>query len=167
MSDVGVDQLATPELRLRLLGRFEITSGTGAEPLRPPAGKATTVIELLAVRRRSFVPVDTVVEALWPDGEPPGAAQNVASLVSRLRRTIGAERIVGGRSGYRFETAGCWVDVDDAQRLVKESETLLRSGRAALAAAASSQALRLLDRGVLLEDEPYATWADDGRRDAE
>ena len=164
MSDAGADQISTPELRVRLMGLFDVTSG---DTVALPAGKATTTLQLLAVRRRSFVPVDTIVDALWGDEAPAGAAQNLASLVSRLRRVLGPERIAGGRGGYRFETAGAWVDVDEAERLVKEAESQLKSGRPALAAAATTQARRLLDRGEFLEDEPYALWASDGRREAE
>lgn len=164
MSDAGADQIATPELRVRLMGLFEVTAG---DTVALPAGKATTILQLLAVRRRSFVPVDTIVETLWGDEAPAAAAQNVASLVSRLRRVLGPERIAGGRGGYRFETAGAWVDVDEAERLAKEAESQLRSGRPALAAAAASQARRLLERGEFLEDEPYALWATDGRREVE
>ena len=164
MADIGGDQFATPELRVRLLGRVELAAGT---PLRLPVGKATTVAQLLLVKRGSFVPVDTIADVLW-DGDPPfGAAQNIASLVSRLRRALGAERIAGGRGGYRFETAGCWVDVDDAERLVKEADSQLRSARPALAAVASAQALALFQRGPFLADEPYAAWAEEGRREAE
>jgi DNA-binding SARP family transcriptional activator len=86
MSDVGTDQLSTPELQVRLMGRFEVRAG---EILALPAGKATTIVQLLAVRRRSFVTVDAIVEALWGDEAPAGAAQNLASLVSRLRRVLG------------------------------------------------------------------------------
>jgi DNA-binding SARP family transcriptional activator len=164
VADIGVDQFSTPELRIRLIGRFQIVAGT---PVTLPVGKATTIVQLLVVRRRSFVSPDAIVEALWGDDPPAGAAQNVASLVSRLRRVLGPERIAGGRSGYRFETAGCWVDVDDAERLVKEAESQLRSGRPALAVAASTQARNLLERGEFLEDEPYAAWAAEGRRQAE
>lgn len=163
MSDVGTDQLATPELRIRLMGRFEVRAG---DVVALPAGKATTVAEILAVRRRAFVPVDSIVEELWGEEAPAGAAQNVASLVSRLRRVLGPERIAGGRGGYRLETAGCWVDVDEAERLVREAESQLKSGRPALAASASAQARRLMERGEFLEDEPYAPWAVDGRREA-
>src|SRR5688572_10690224 len=130
-----------------MIGRFEIASGNGRTPLPLPAGKATTVAELLAVRRRSFVPVDAIVEVLWGDDPPAGAPQNVASLVSRLRRVLGPDRIVGGRNGYRFETVGCWVDVDEAARLVSEAENQLRGGRPALAAAASAHARQLLEPG--------------------
>lgn len=166
MADIGVDQFSTPELRVRLIGRFEILAATG-NALRLPAGKATTILQLLVVRRQSFVSADSIVDALWAGEPPDGAAQNVASLVSRLRKVVGPERIAGGRSGYRFESAGCRIDVDDAQQLVKEAETQLRSSRPALAAAASAQARQLLEGGEFLEDEPYATWAADGRRDAE
>ena len=164
MSDAGADQISTPDLRVRLMGPFEVAAG---DAIALPAGKASTILQLLAARRRSFVPVDTIVETLWGDDAPAGAAQNVASLVSRLRRVLGPERIAGGRSGYRFETAGAWVDVDEAERLVKEAETQLKSGRPALAAAATTQARRLLERGEFLEDEPYALWTTDGRREAE
>jgi DNA-binding SARP family transcriptional activator len=164
VADIGVDQFSTPELRVRLIGHFEVAAGS---LLRLPVGKATTILQLLIVRRRSFVSVDTLVDTLWEDDPPAGAAQNIASLVSRLRRVLGPERIVGGRSGYRFETAGCWVDVDEAERLVKEAEGQLRSGRPALAAAASAQARQLLERGEVLEEEPYALWAEEGRREAE
>ena len=159
VADVGVDQFSTPELRIRLLGRFEVAAGS---PLQLPVGKATTIAQLLVVRRRSSVSVDAIVDALWEDDPPAGAAQNVASLVSRLRRVLGPERIAGGRRGYRFDTAGCWVDVDEVERLVREAEAQLRSGRPALAAAASAQARQLVQRGPFLEDEPYALWAADG-----
>jgi DNA-binding SARP family transcriptional activator len=59
---------------------------------------ATTVAQLLAVRRGSFVSVVAIVEALW-DEEPPPA-------VSRLRKVLGAEAISGGRTGYRWDPAG-------------------------------------------------------------
>jgi DNA-binding SARP family transcriptional activator len=167
MADLGPDELSSAELRIQLIGQFQVSRGPGTTPLRLPAGKATTVAQLLVVRRGSFVSVDTIVEALWGDEPPPAAAQNVASLVSRLRRALGADVISGGRAGYRFETAIAVVDVDVAERLVAEADAQLRSGRPALAASAAVQARAILERGGFLEDEPYAPWAEEGRREAE
>lgn len=164
---MGLDALANPDLRVQLIGRFQLFAGSSTTPLRLPAGKATTVARLLAVRRGAFVPTDTVVDVLWGDDPPPGAAQNVASLVSRLRRVFGAERISGGRTGYRFEGSGCVVDVDAAERLVGEAETQLRARRPSLGASAAAHARQLLERGTFLEDEPFAPWAEEGRRQAE
>lgn len=154
------------ELRVRLMGRFEVFGVPGG-PLALPGGKATSLARLLVVRRGAYVPTDAIVDALWGDRAPPGTAQNVASLVSRLRRVVGAERISGGRGGYRWELAGCWVDEDEAQQLVAEAENQLRDGRVALAAAAAVQARHLLERGTFLVDEPYAPWAEPARRQAE
>lgn len=167
MADAGPDELSRPDLRIQLIGRFQVRRGAGTVPLRLPAGKATTVCQLLAVRRGSFVPVDTIVEALWGEHPPPAPAQNVASLVSRLRRALGPDAISGGRGGYRLEASSAVVDVDVAERLVAESEAQLRAGRPALAAAAAAQARAILEGGGFLEDEPYAPWAEEGRREAE
>jgi DNA-binding SARP family transcriptional activator len=167
MADLGPDQLSAPGLHVQLIGRFQLFRRPATTPLRLPAGKATTLAQLLVVRRGSFVSVDTIVETLWGDEPPPAAAQNVASLVSRLRRVVGPDAISGGRSGYRFEPARCVVDVDVAERLVGEAEAQLRSGRPALAASAATQARATLERGAFLEDEPYALWAEGGRRQAE
>ncbi len=49
-------------------------------------------IQLLAVQRPSSISTDAIVEVLWGEAAPAGAAQNVASLVSRLRRVLGVER---------------------------------------------------------------------------
>ena len=166
MADISLDDLGGDRLRVRLLGRFQLVRG-GSEPLQLPAGKATTVAQLLVVRRGSFVSVDSIVDVLWGDGAPPGAAQNVASLVSRLRRPLGPDRISGGRKGYRFEPAGCEVDIDVAERLVDEAGAQLRARRPALAASAAAQARSLLEAGAFLEDEPFAPWAEEGRRHAE
>jgi DNA-binding SARP family transcriptional activator/tetratricopeptide (TPR) repeat protein len=166
VSDVGLDRLETPQLRVRLVGHFEISAGSGRR-LQLPVGKATLLARLLAVRRRSFVPIDAIIDVLWGERPPARAAANVASLVSRLRRTLGSTRISGGRAGYRFQTAGCWVDVDEAERLVTEAESQLRDGRAALAATAAVQARHLLEHGTFLADEPYAPWTEDARRQAE
>ena len=167
MADFGPDQLSNAELRVQLMGQFQVSRGSGTTPLRLPAGKATTAAQLLVVRRGSFVSVDKIVETLWGDEPPPAAAQNVASLVSRLRRALGPDAISGGRTGYRFETARAVVDVDVAERLGAEAHAQLRSSRPALAASAAAQARTILERAGFLEDEPYAPWAEEGRREAE
>src|SRR5919202_3178611 len=131
MADLGPDELSSAELRIQLMGQFHVSRAPGTAPLRLPAGKATTVAQLLVVRRGSFLSVDSIVETLWGDEPPPAAAQNVASLVSRLRRALGPDAISGGRAGYRFETARAVVDVDVAERLVAEADAQLRSGRPA------------------------------------
>ena len=98
--------------------------------------------------------MDTIIEALWGDHPPSKAVENVATLVSRLRATLGSDVIVGGRSGYRLAVpAGCAVDIEDATRLVEEAERRLAAGQPAFAATAAERALQMLGAGIPLEEE--------------
>jgi class 3 adenylate cyclase/DNA-binding SARP family transcriptional activator/tetratricopeptide (TPR) repeat protein len=155
--------------RFGLLGRFVVESDG-----RPIADgdlgnrKARLLLKLLAVRHGRHVPMDTIIEALWSDA-PAKAVENVATLVSRLRTTLGSDVIDGGRAGYRLEIPpGCTVDADDAERLVDEAEARLDAGQPALAATAAAQALGVLGAGTPLEDETAGgEWLDEFRRELE
>ena len=79
-------------LRVRLLGPLRVyVDGRRVES--PPAGRAARLLALLAVDAGHLVPLDRIIDDLWPDGPPAKAEQNVASLVSRLRRIVGRNRI--------------------------------------------------------------------------
>jgi DNA-binding SARP family transcriptional activator len=43
---------------------------------------------LLAVERAYMVPIQTIAEVLWGESPPAGPAENIATFVSRLRRTL-------------------------------------------------------------------------------
>ncbi|MEA2702157.1 MAG: hypothetical protein QOD63_102, partial [Actinomycetota bacterium] len=133
-----------------------------------PAGRASSLLGLLAADAGHLVPTGRIIEDLWPGDPPAKPEQNVASLVSRLRRLMGRESIEGGRSGYRLVLSdSVSTDLDDAEKAVSEAEARLAAGSSASAAAAAREALGLLDAGELLEDELYAPWAEGPRRRAE
>jgi hypothetical protein len=138
MADLGLDAVTNAGLRVQLIGPFQCLPRSGTTPLRLPVGKATTLVELLVLRRGSFVSLDTVEDVLWEGAPPPTAAQNVASLVSRVRRVLGPASISGGGAGYRFELGAAEVDVDVAERLIAEAEAQLRARHPALAASAAA-----------------------------
>ncbi|MDX6221757.1 MAG: hypothetical protein QOD91_811, partial [Frankiales bacterium] len=123
--------------------------------------KARTVLGLLAAAGDGHVPADRLVEAAWPDRLParPGAEQ--AIQVSRLRAAIGTAAITGSRAAYRLDRRLVAVDVDEAARLVAEAES--RPAEPALALAAATGALAVLDRGDVADDDPYAPWAEEVR----
>ena len=125
--------------------------------------KSRTLLKLLAVERPGLVPVDRIVEILWPNERPTAPEQNVATLVSRLRAVLGAELIQGGRAGYRLAAApGIVVDLDAAARLCDQAEGKLVTA-VAVALAAAERAHELLSAGTAIGDEPYADWADPAR----
>ncbi len=113
---VGTGTAGFRRIELRLAGTFAVIRD-GAELTGGEVGsrKARTLLKLLAVDRPGLVPVDRIVDMLW-DGQPPAAAaQNVATLVSRLRGVLGAGVILGGRPGYRLaDGPAVSVDLDVA-----------------------------------------------------
>ncbi|MPZ92384.1 MAG: AAA family ATPase [Actinobacteria bacterium] len=165
MPDPATRRAEREPLRVRLLGPFSVTRRdrvlTGREL---GSRKGRTLLKLLIVERPRTVSADRVAEVLW--GDPPDRHQRViAQLVSRLRAALGKEALEGGPDGYRISPQCFEVDLDEAARFIEEAE-----GRAAkepaLAAIAASAALEILQRGVVLENEPYADWVEPARSEA-
>ncbi|WP_344048219.1 BTAD domain-containing putative transcriptional regulator [Nocardioides panacihumi] len=149
-----------PALRLQLVGPLRLLSMETAEPVPIPKGRATTLFVVLAVHRGQLVGLDDIVAALWPSGGTTNAPQIVASLVSRLRRPLGSslEHLDGG---YRLDTRGWEVDVDDAERLVRSAERDLAAAEPGLSHAAARRAIELLGVGRPLEAHRSLTVVDD------
>ncbi len=125
--------------------------------------KSRTLLKLLAVERPGLVPVERIVDILWPNERPAAPEQNVATLVSRLRAVLGADLIQGGRAGYRLAAGpGVAVDLDAAAGFCEQAEAKLATA-AAVALAAAGRAHELLAAGTAIGDEPYAGWADPAR----
>jgi DNA-binding SARP family transcriptional activator/tetratricopeptide (TPR) repeat protein len=113
--------------------------------------KARTVLGMLAASGTAAVGLADLEAALWPDVAPADPAAVLASLVSRLRRVLGAAGIVGGRGGYRLGPA-VEVDVALARGLIEEAERR-QAGQPGLAASAAERARQLLGSGAVLPDE--------------
>jgi DNA-binding SARP family transcriptional activator len=137
--------------RIRLVGPLAVDRGGrvrhGSEI---GSRKARTLLAVLATARRRVVTVDRLAEILWPDRPPQRPAENVATLVSRIRATLGPEVVTGGRGGYRLG--------DPVRTDVLDAEALLTRGAAGDAAA-------ILAAAPLLSDEPDAEWLDSERTD--
>lgn len=123
--------------------------------------KARVLLALLAARRGRPVPVDGIVEAVWPGSPPSRPPRAVATLVSRLRATLGPDAVQGGPQGYRLgRPPAIHVDVDEAARLLDECRS---RADPRLAAAAGRSACDLLGAGPALAGEPDADWVLDVR----
>ncbi|WP_433517855.1 AAA family ATPase [Nonomuraea sp. CA-143628] len=149
---------------IRLVGSFAVEKDGMRETV---GGRAGTLLKLLAVERGHAVPTDRVVEVLWGDCPPKRPVENVATLVSRLRRTLGAEAVTGGRRGYRLGAPpAVSVDLDEAAALTAEAESRLAKDEPAVAVAAATAAIDLLDGGAVLDGDNDAPWAAPARGEA-
>jgi DNA-binding SARP family transcriptional activator len=136
----------------------------GGRPMAPKdvgSRKARTLLALLAVSAPRPVPVEAVVAAVWGDAPPRRPEQDAATLVSRLRATLGRAAVAGDRAAYRLGD-GVRVDLWTAADWVEHAEALVGSDpRAALSRARSAE--WVLAGGEVLDDLAGAEWAEAAR----
>lgn len=150
---------------IRLFGPVAIEIGDRRFGPRDFGGtRPRQVLEILLAARGHQVTIDRLAELLWPHGRPRKMVGSVQTFVSVLRRHLSADRELARRlvvtevAAYRFATELVELDVDRFDALVG------RSSREPTPVARRSleQALALVG-GEVLEDEPYAPWAEDLR----
>lgn len=150
--------MSTPPLRLRLIGRFRVE---GVPDGAVPGGQAERLLCILAAHHGRFLPTAVLTDLLWRDRQPAEPARNLAALVSRLRRSLGRDRVEGDPRAYRLVRDDTTVvDVSEALDLVATAERELTQGLRALAAMSAEVAEGLLTAGVPLAGEPDADWVD-------
>jgi DNA-binding SARP family transcriptional activator len=152
-----------PDVRLRLLGSVRATVDGRPVDLGGPRQRA--VLARLAIAGGEFVPIDQLVEAVWPEARPGDPTASLQSFVSRLRRVLqpgaGArdrgDVLVSGPTGYALRLPGDAVDTVQVERLLTEATSLLEA-RPARAATLLTEALAAWDGPPLVEyaDQPWA-----------
>ncbi len=115
-------------MRVRVLSAFEVTRGDAAVPV--PGARARGLLVRLALAGGAPVEAGALVDALWPEERPADPANALQSLVSRLRKMLGAAGAVtpteGG--GYRLDVTADDVDALRFERLAAEGRARLRAG---------------------------------------
>lgn len=150
---------------IRLFGPLEIAVG---ERTLGPADlggvRPKQVLEILLAARGHRVPTDRIAELLWGGERPRDVAGSIQTFISVLRRHLvtdrdrGRELVVTEQEAYRFATDLADLDLDLFDQLLERAaREPTRQARRSL-----EQALALVE-GDVLEDEPYALWAQDVR----
>ena len=136
--------------RVQLLGDVVLSlDGTVFEP----RGRALEqLVKLVALRQP--VPVDEVVEVLWPEAPPGMGRQRLNNLLARLRRVCG---ILVVRQGETLRLSpGAEVDVAAFEQRAAAALAAMRSGHAD--AGALCRDAVVLYRGELLPADRYEDW---------
>src|SRR3954447_12028070 len=123
-------------ITIQLRGEVRLEVGGTRMEGRLPGRLGRALLAYLVLNRHRSVTRDELMGALWPESVPRDPAATLSTLLSGLRRTLGAE-VLQGRSELRLELpADALVDVEVAA-------AALEAARAALAedpAAASGDA---------------------------
>jgi len=152
-------------LVIRLFGSLAIEDGARTLGPRDLGGaRPKQVLEILLAARGHRVATDRLAELVWPEQRPQNTAASLQTFVSALRRHLTQDRerarelVVTEAEAYRFATDLVDFDLDRFVGLVERS-----AGEPTRMARHSLEQALALVRGELLEDEPYALWAQDLR----
>jgi DNA-binding SARP family transcriptional activator len=161
----AADEPSGPRLAIRIFGALEIVDGDRVLGPRDLGGvRPKQLLEILLAARGHRVPTDRIAESIWDAQRPSDVAASIQTFVSVLRRRLVDDRdrarqlVVTEAEAYRFATEAVDFDLD------RFDELLERSAREPTRIARQSleRALSFV-RGDVLEDEPYALWAQDIR----
>ena len=126
--------------------------------------KSKQVLELLLVARGHGVTKDRLADQLWGEALPKRAFAALENYVFILRRHLGpggrGRPVVTEPGGYRLAAQRVDLDLD------RFDERISTAGKAGTRVARKllGEAVQVAARGAVLEDEPYAHWAEELRR---
>lgn len=103
---------------------------------------------MLLLSPRRVVSVDSLIEAVWPSGEPTTARNQIAICVAGLRKlfkdTVGVnDLILTSHPGSIFNPLEHRIDLGEFQDLLGQARVLARGGRGAQACEVFAEALSL------------------------
>lgn len=165
-------------MRYSVLGFLELNDGNGVEvPIRGKRLRA--LLSILVLHANRVVPLEQILDGIWPDDPPKSAIANVRTYVCQLRSILndGSEdQLQSLMGGYRLSVAPDEVDFRRFEALAEQGHELWACGSALAAADLLGQALslwrgdplpdieiglRMRAKTIALEElrwQTYATW---------
>jgi DNA-binding SARP family transcriptional activator/streptogramin lyase len=150
-------------MEFRILGPVEAVEGSRSLPLG--GAKQQALLAVLVLNANRAVSTDRLIDALWGERAPDGAAHTIQVFVSQLRKAL---RVDGERSpdellvtqgrGYVLRIEPDRVDLYRFEALIDRGRKVLADRDPAGASALLREALDLWRGAPLagLEDEPFA-----------
>ncbi|MGF1425606.1 BTAD domain-containing putative transcriptional regulator [Kitasatospora sp. LaBMicrA B282] len=139
-------------MRIKVLGPLQVVRGGDGTACEIGGARLRLLLVRLALEPGRVVTRERLVDDLWEDTPPAEPAGALQSLVSRLRRALGTDRLVIGShpAGYLLDLPRVGVDAWDFERRAA-------AGRAALTAGRFTEAVALLGGALeLWRGAPFA-----------
>ncbi|MET8908924.1 AfsR/SARP family transcriptional regulator [Micromonospora sp. NPDC004551] len=146
---VAGDSAARAGLTVGVLGPTVVRHDGRAVAVGGPAPR--TVLCRLVIADGRYVPIDALVDCLWPHDPPPSARITAQGYLSVLRRTLEPDRaprqpgrvLVRDGAGYALRLGSSALDVDRFSTAAAQGRDLLADGEAEAALARFDAALAL------------------------
>jgi DNA-binding SARP family transcriptional activator len=152
-------------LRVDVFGPLRVTAPHGLLGPRDFSGvKPKQILEVLVAERGHGVSKAKLADALWGESLPRNYLATLETYISVMRQTLepGVKArdsvVTTEHGGYHLDLDRLEVDLDAFDRLLRDA-----SSAEPFAALRDLERALALVRGAVLEDEPYASWAEDLR----
>src|SRR6187549_2117991 len=107
-------------LEIGVLGAVEVHHD--GSPLALGGARQRRLIGYLALSPGRVRSLDSVVSAVWPDGDVPSdPRQAIRTYVSRLRTTLGPGVLLTRDGGYVLDVSAATVDAERFELLMREA----------------------------------------------
>ncbi|MEV4189268.1 AfsR/SARP family transcriptional regulator, partial [Streptosporangium canum] len=137
-------------MRVAVLGPIQVSADDGT-PIDVGGARLRGLLARLALSAGRVVQAESLVDALWGEHPPAGAAKALHALVYRLRKALGSVAVESVATGYRLRVRAEDVDADRFEDLAARGRRELAADRPDRAAALLGEALALW-RGPALAD---------------
>jgi DNA-binding SARP family transcriptional activator len=158
-----VETLEPKRTRIQLCGRLVVELDGRRLDEALPGRQGRLLFGYLAANRGTPVRRDALLDVLWPQGAPVDPEAALRSLVSKLRRVLGEERIEGRSTLRLVVPADSRIDVETAIRNVDDAESAIALGRFEQAWLPARVALSVARREFMADYE--GDWIERRRRE--
>ena len=148
--------VASSRLEVRVLGPLQVLRDGHAVDLGPPRQRA--LLAVLVLSANEVVSTERLIDQLWGERPPASAPNMIQVYVSRLRKALGAGRLVTQKPGYLLRLDEGQLDAMRFAELVERADHLMADGAAGTAKELLEEALGM-SRGPPLADFSYESFA--------
>ena len=139
-------------MEFRLLGPLEVADD--GRLLALGGAKQRCLLAILLLHANQVVSADRLIDELWPDASPATAVRTLHVSVSRLRKELGAGRVITRTPGYLLQVDRSEVDLSRFEQLLRAA-----SGADPATAAHKLREALAIWRGPALADLAYEAFA--------
>lgn len=126
------------------------------KPLRFPGRvhrKPLAMLNAIVAMGGTEVPMECIVDTLWPEADGDRAYKSFTTTLHRLRKLIGMESAIRHHEAkVSLDSSCCWVDVWQLKALLEDAESAWEKERAR---GSLVKAIELTEKAVGMFNDPY------------